>query len=141
MSLLSMIVSSVKNPEKEIVLQHNSKSWDGNVNLSNFDFNSFMDINNYLKNKYDKVHYLRIKLGKTFGGDFIKPKDVYADDVKDGSEPNCIMVEENNVLKLVVVKAKRAKEFVAFNSTAKNVYVPLFVYKTKENNINLINFK
>ena len=140
MSILSMVVSTVKSPNKKVTLTYNKKSWSGNLNLSGFDFHTFNDVNNYLKNNYDKVHYLRIDVAKTFAGDFIKPKDIYAEETKNGSEPNCIMVEKNNILKLVVVKAKRAKEFVAFTSSAKNTYVPLFVYKN-ENGIDLINLK
>ena len=136
-----MIVSKVSNPKKLITLNYNTKLWSGNVNLSNFDFTTFAAMNNYLKNKYDNVHYFRINMGKTFNGSYFKPREVYADDMDNDSEPNCIMVEENNALKLVVTKAKRAKEFVTFSSAAKNTYIPVFVYKTSTNNIKLINLK
>lgn len=136
-----MVVSKVSNPDKKVSLNYNTKLWGGNVNVANFDFKSFSAMNTYLKNKYDKVHYFRINIAKTFGGTYINPKDIYASDMDNDSEPNCIMVEENKTLKLVVTKAKRAKEFVHFSSSAKNTYVPVFVYKTKANTINLINFK
>lgn len=136
-----MVVSKFSNPDKLITLKYNTKLWSGNVNVSNFEFNNFNAMNTYLKNKYDKVHYFRINMGKTFNGSFISPKEIYANDMDNDSEPNCIMVEENNSLKLIVTKAKRAKELVNFSSSAKNTYVPVFVYKTKANTIELINFK
>jgi len=141
MSILSMVVSKVKNPDKTIIMSYNSKLWNGNVNVSDFEFRTFNEMNKYLKNKYSKIHYFRINMGKTFGGKFFKPRDIYADDMDNESEPNCIMVEENGSLKLVVTKAKQAKEFEAFSSAAKNTYIPVFVYKTKSNDITLINFK
>jgi len=141
MSILSMVVSKKANPKKQTTLKYNSGFWTGNLNVSSFEFRDFNAMNNYLKNKYKKVHYFRINMGITFGGTFFQPRDVYADDMDNDSEPNCIMVEENGKLKLVVTKATRGKEFVTFSSAAKNTYIPVFVYKTNANIIKLINFK
>ena len=55
--------------------------------------------------------------------------------------PNCIMVSDGNQLMLVTTKAKRAKEFIEFGSNAKNIYVPVLLYRTITGSVQFINFK
>ncbi len=142
MSISAMVVNTVKNPSMNKQLKYNSKLWTGNIDISDLLFNDFSDLHKYLKRKYSKIYFFRIELAKTFGNQIVKPKDLYMDDMDDeNTHPNCIMVAEHGSLKLIVVKARRAKEFVAFNSAAKNVYVPVFMYKDSQKKVNLINFK
>jgi len=141
MSIAAMTVSTVNNPDKLINFVYNRGIWVNNFSVDHLDFNSPEKLIEYLKKKYDKVHFFRINMARTFNGNYVKPKDLYKDDMNCDAEPNCIMIRDNDGYKLLTTKARRAKEFVAFNSTAKNIYVPVMLYKDSNKNIKLINFK
>ena len=142
MSILTMAVSTINNPNKQTIFNYNKGLWQGNISVDNLDIKDGLKLINYLNNKYDKVYYFRIDRAKTFGGKFIKPKDIFKNDMDDESAiPNCIMVATGGVLKLITTKAKRAKEFVEFNSSARNIYVPVFIYKDINKQVKLINLK
>lgn len=141
MSISAMTVSTVSNPNKLVNIVYNSDVWDGNISADHLEFNTPETMITYFKKKYKKVYFFRINMARTFGGLFVKPKDLYSTDMNCETEPNCIMVSVNNKLKLVTVKAKRAKEFEAFNSSAKNIYVPLMIYKDVNKVVRFINFK
>ena len=100
---------------------------------------TFKNLHMYLISKYEKVYYFRINKARTFSGNYITPKDIYQEDMDHDAEPNCIMVKDNGKLKLVVTKAKRAKELIAFKSNYKTTYVPIFVYRNKNSDIKIIN--
>jgi len=140
MSVLAMSISSFAKPDEQIILKYNTKEWDGTIDVSSYSFKLPIDLISYLKNKNEKVLCYRLNLAKTFSGNYVKPKELYQEDMDCDAYPNCIMVENNGVKKLLVIKSKLAKEFKAFASNSKNIYVPLFLYKGTTN-INFINFK
>jgi len=140
MSISAMTVSTVNNPELFKVLKYNSELWKGNISIAQFEFNTPNDLINYLKKKYEKIYFFRINMAKTFGGNWIKPKELYREDMTHETEPNCMMVSSKDSLMLITTKAKKAKEFVTFSSSAKNVYIPVMIYKDISNNIKFINF-
>lgn len=142
MSLSAMSLTTKKNPDKVRTFNYRQGLWNGNVSVADIHFNGALDLITYLKSKYKKVYYFRVKLAKTFGNKFIKPKEIYKDDMDHAdAEPNLIMVSDGSKLLLVTTKAKRAKEFDMFGSFANNVYVPVFLYKDSNNKTQLINFK
>jgi len=141
MSISAMTVSTVKNPTKLINFKYKSETWVNNISVDHLDFSNAEKLIEYLKKKYSAVYFFRINMARTFGGNYIKPKDLYQSDMDCEAEPNCIMIRDNDGYKLVTTRARRAKEFVAFNSTAKNIYVPLMIYKDTNKQIRLINFK
>jgi len=142
MSVSAMIISTVKEPDKKIVLKYKENNFKGFINISNVNITDFNSLHNYLINKYDDVKYVRLNMVKTFNGSIIKIKELYKDELQEDIYPNTILVKVKNSYKLVVVNAKRAKEFVAFSSSFNMVTAPVLVYKdTETEKIKLLNLK
>ena len=142
MSLAAMVVSHSANPIKPITMIYNKDSdfWNGNISIANLKFDNAIDLINYLNKKYKKIYFFRINISRTFSGNWIKPKELYREDMDHNAEPNCIMVSTTgNNLMLITTKAKRAKEFVAISPSTKYVFVPVMIYKDLNNNIKIIN--
>jgi len=135
MSIASMNISIANKLDHNSTVKYNTSQWAGNVIL-NDDFDNFTKLQEYLTNKYDNVYYIKINLAKGFNGQYVEPNKIYQE-----IKPLSIMVKDKDSLKLIVVKAKQAREFVAYaTSGAKNTFVPLVIYK-KDNNINILNIK
>jgi len=141
MSIAAMTVSTVGNPDKLVNMVYNDGVWVNNISVDHLDFEGPNTLIEYLKKKYSKVYFFRINMARTFGGNYVKPRDLYQEDMSCETQPNCIMVRDKDGCKLITTKARRAKEFVAFNSTAKNIYVPLMIYKDSDKQVSFINFK
>ena len=141
MSIASMTVTTKANPDKERTFFYKKGIWGGNLSVANLNFNTANDMINYLNNKYNKVYFFRMNFAKTFGGQFIKPNKIYQKELEKDEILNCIMVHDGNSLKLITTKAKRAEEFIAFNSSVQETYVPVFIYKDTKEQVKLLNFK
>ena len=112
--------------------------WNGFVSADFFKTNTFSELLNILNKKYEKLYILKINNMKTYSNSFIKPKDIYPE--LDINNFYAIFVVKDGHLKLLTTAAKRAKEFVKYNTTNKFSLVPLFVYKNKET-YNFVNLK
>lgn len=128
-----MTVSTASNPDKFINFEYNKGLWIDNLSIEGKAFGNPLALLDTLKKKYKKVYVFRLNILKSFSQNYVKPIDLYKEDMENKNFiPNCIMVATDDRIMLVTAKAKRAKEFVAFGGSAKNIYVPVLISKNTQ---------
>ena len=139
MSIASMALKK-KDDDEPKVLKYNDDVWKGFISIDSVKVEDH-EILQHLKSVYKNVYLLQMVQVKTFGGNFVNIKELYQDDMDHNGVPYCVLIKDKKGFKLITTKAKRAKEFSAFKSSVKNVYVPLLLYKNKDGHIKSINYK